>query len=265
MTKDKFNLPKSYKTKRQTTGFTTKTGKLRKNYLPASYCDTSFLIDYWTSIKLQPVSLDNFSDEEEHYPILREQIKRYKRLRNIYKIREKIDNYDNVTTPVFSTIAVYEFAEKIAEGYYLSEVVKATDIFSGLHLGRKQIGDFIQTLWKKTNNLKQKNKYQDDPLSTFTISIFENMCSYRGDKLFGMLPVDFENITIRTPRDFNKIITLAAFQIGVADMLHLESARRLGCTYFITLDNDFVKAKEEIANIFGLEVLSNPQEILKKI
>jgi len=80
-----------------------------------------------------------------------------------------------------------------------------------------------------------------------------------------MLPVDFDNITIRTPRDFNKIIELAAYQIGVADILHLESAKRLGCNYFITLDSDFIKAKNEINDIYSLEVLNNPPEILKKI
>src|SRR3972149_3574174 len=176
----KFNLPEPVKIRKKITDFVTKSGKLRKDFLPASYCDTSFLLDYWLSNKLTPSSF--ISDEEDHYKIIRENIRKYKKLNEIYKIREKLENYKNLTTPVYSII-----------------------------------------------------------------------------------PVDFANITIRTPRDFNKLIVFPAYQIGVADILHLVSAKRLGCEYFITFDDDFKRAKKDIERFFNLKILTSPQEILKKI
>src|SRR3972149_2191334 len=180
----KFNLTEPVKIRKKITDFVTKSGKLRKDFLPASYCDTSFLLDYWLSNKLTPSSF--ISDEEDHYKIIREKI-------------------------------------------------------------------------------RKKDKLSQDPLVSFTLTLFENICSYTRENLFGIIPVDFANITIRTPRDFNKLIVFPAYQIGVADILHLVSAKRLGCEYFITFDDDFKRAKKDIERFFNLKILTSPQEILKKI
>src|SRR3972149_2670598 len=233
----KFNLTEPVKIRKKITDFVTKSGKLRKDFLPASYCDTSFLLDYWLSNKLTPSSF--ISDEEDHYKIIRENIRKYKKLNEIYKIREKLENYKTLTTPVYSTIALFELAERIAEAFFLSETVKAIDVLTIQRLSKKEIGRIIKCFWENTEKTREN--------------------------LFGIIPVDFANITIRTPRDFNKLIVFPAYQIGVADILHLVSAKRLGCEYFITFDDDFKRAKKDIERFFNLKILTSPQEILKKI
>ena len=259
----KFNFPEPVKIRKKITDFVTKSGKLRQDFLPASYCDTSFLLDYWLSNKLTPSYF--ISDEEDHYKIIRETIKKYKKLNEIYKIREKLENYKNLTTPVYSTIALFELAERIAEAFFLSETVEGTDVLTIQRLPKKEIGKYIRSFWEKTEKIRKKNRHSQDPLVTFTLTLFENISNYTSENLFGIIPVDFANITIRTPRDFNKLITFPAYQIGVADILHLVSAKRLGCKYFITFDDDFERAKKDIERFFNLKILTNPQEILKRI
>ena len=47
--------------------------------------------------------------------------------------------------------------------------------------------------------------------------------------------------------------------------MHLLSAKNSECEYFLTFDSDFIRAREEIKQIFGITILHSIKEIYETI
>ena len=75
-----------------------------------------------------------------------------------------------------------------------------------------------------------------------------------GEGLVGIQVEDIPAFTI-SKRAFQKVAPLAVFQIGLADIIHLLVAKRLGCTHFATIDSDFQRARQVIEKELKLRLL----------
>lgn len=84
-------------------------------------------------------------------------------------------------------------------------------------------------------------------------------------EIHGTTLVGVANFSICQLNKLEEAILLSKYQIGLADIFHLMVASHLGCSNFLTFDQDFRTAKVEIQELFNLKVISNIDEIIATI
>lgn len=242
------SFPKSIKPKYSS--FVDRSGKVDSFIQPAAFCDTSFLIDYIDSDSHNPdYNRFPWNKENPDDKLFREYLKSEQRTKQIYRIREIIENFDNKLNLVYSPACRLELEEVLSEYAFRNYGVEVSDIKHLQRKSRKEIGDIINKI-----RLDSKLKGPSNELNNLYYHFFlitDNITEF----LPGLYEVDLINIRI-TKKDFYKFGFLANLQIGFADIFHLISTQRLGCKYFFTLDKDFARASSEIESIFNFEVVT---------
>lgn len=249
----KFNIPKAERIKYSS--FVKRTGKLEDFFIPAAFCDTSFLVDYADSASLNPMIKGlPWNQEYPETVLFKEYLKSEQRTKKIYRIREILENYENKVQLVYSPACRLELEEVLTERSFKNSGVGALDIKSILRKGRKEIGDIIEKIMRdsmaKGASNEQINLYHAFFLLTADSEMF-----------IGLWEADLVNIKI-TKKDFYKIGFLANLQIGFADIFHLISASKLGCKYFFTFDHDYTRASTEIKSIFDIQVVTEIDKMI---
>jgi hypothetical protein len=63
--------------------------------------------------------------------------------------------------------------------------------------------------------------------------------------------------------DIEQFLWLLSFsQLEATDILHIHSAKKLGCAYFATLDKGIIDNKEVIKKSANIKILCNPKELI---
>jgi predicted nucleic acid-binding protein len=76
------------------------------------------------------------------------------------------------------------------------------------------------------------------------------------------MEVDVKGITFDV-QSFGAVFSeFAMRQIGLADIIHLATARHLGCEYFASFDSDFKAMGGIIESELGLVLVDSPQALL---
>lgn len=244
-------------------------GEIEANFKPATYCDSSFILDFISfplnEIFPQSNSAKNRIDNFE--PILRKYWKSDKRVYSLKKIIEKIYNLENKTCLVYSPLVTLECIEKIVENNFLNTIKEQYSIKSIQKEGRKKIGDALKKLYDDYQ-VDDKLDNVENFLEILVFNIFETGFGNIDDalSLFEIVPIDLINLSVyHSSKEFEKFIYLSQFQIGLADILHLIAAHIAGCEYFVTFDTDFVKVKDNIKDFFGIEILHTIDDIYETI
>ena len=125
-------------------------------------------------------------------------------------------------------------------------------------MGEKEVGKHLSKLYSQwlTDN-------QNEVLKSLVQDCYFNMSFARAHGLQGTFYVSDHNIRI-TEGDVGKFLWILSFlQLEVADVLHLHSAKQLGCEYFATFDKGFAINKDIIKEAAGIQILCSAKEVLK--
>mgnify|MGYP001791149906 CR=1 FL=1 len=244
-------------------------GLIKEEYLPASYCDTSFILDF-VSFPLEVIfnkSENNLFDKNEDFKKFKKLLNKYwkseNRILRLEEIVGRIYSYET-STLVYSPLVTLECTEKLVEGSFKDYASKYLSINSIQKSGRKEIGKVLKNIYDDYSNKKIEDWSNLSDLQILGLNLFETGIGDEDDALglFEIFPVDIKNINIlHNTEDFENLMFFSKLQLGVADILHLLVAQKVGCENFITFDSDFVRVKKEIKRIFNLNVLNNVKEI----
>jgi len=252
------------------------TGRLKKDLLPAVYFDTSVLIDYLLTDGME-IDLSCLPETERPFQVGETEIEKAikallhteKRIAQVAEIRRKL--YEEVkVVPVTSYIGVWELCEWWADAtlkQYASEVAGATSIQKK---GKKEIGELLRKIYDGSIEKNGGNySYGEFPngLQLLFAETSINLSYIEFHGLFGILIAETRNFNIPS-RQMDKNqgrypggLSLAYFQLGIGDILHLQIAHHLGCSYFASFDSDFFRVNDIIEEA-GMKLLRTPQEIL---
>ncbi len=229
------------------------------------YCDSSFILDF-IAFPLEKVFPNNMVKKRSFEDEVNKYWKNTSRQNRFQKIIEKIYNNETTNRLVYSPIVTLECIEKLVEENFKRVVSENNSIKSIQKSSRKEIGNSLNMIYQ--DYLKYEKNAVENPLDSFALNIFEVGLGNADDglSLFELMPVDMESISIsHKSNEFNLLVHLAQAQIGVADIMHLLVAKKLGCEYFITFDSDFVRMKKIIEENFNLKILNNIDEIYHTI
>lgn len=250
-------------------------GKLIKPYTPAIYFDSSVVIDYWISEYMElpeneMTKLDQINNPDAH--LLREMFLKDKRIKDTFKIRDKILSGKCSLTPVITSLSLIELMEWNVEAAFKEIASESLGTMFIQKKSKKEIGNYLKLLLDDSNEKLNKESWRNETddwrlegLKRIIFGLGFNRSFVNHHGLLGLLQVDIKNFDFTIDNAWQKPSEYAYLQIGAADILHILFAEHLGCKYFATYDSDFKRAKDIIESEKEITVLTNPQEILNKI
>ena len=258
----KIHIPKGRKIKYSS--YVTKSGKLQPHLRPAIFCDTSFLLDYWNSSihKTDFVSLP-FNKIDSTDALFLKYLRSDVRTKRIYTIRKRVEDFHDIKTLIFTPACRLELEEVMTALRFKKYGVEVTENSLITRKSSKEIGDILIKVRKDFENQRRENGLEriDENLEMIFFHFF--YATNRIDEgLEGMLEADIVNFNLGK-KDLRKLIYIANLQVGFADIFHLISASRLGCEYFFTLDNDFLRIADLAKSEFGVEIITDPNRMLR--
>ena len=258
MMKNRFNIPKTKKIKYES--FLNKNGSLDDYFQPAIFCDTSFLFDYWMSDSHNPSYLKLVDSFEPVKHKFLEFYDPHRRTKKLFELRKIIDNLETDYNFIYSPACRYELEEIFTRNNFKFFVSENYDTHVVERKNNKEIGKII----KKIKIDAFKNLQKPDEILQQLFFGFLQTTSGINNGLPGFIEPDIVNFKF-SKKDFYKMHLLANQQMGFADLFHLISANRLGCKYFFTFDSDFETCKDDIAELFDMNILTDINEMIKLI
>ena len=256
--------------------FTTPNGKLRSDFLPAVYFDSSVIIDYWITEGMEQEwpaggkSLNGILYGGELGTLVRDLLKSDVRINKVVELRKKISFTDVKVSPVTSEIALWELQEWIAESGLKQLGSEISGTVSIQKKSKKEIGDLLKRaydLWLAEGDEKHHDpKTGTSALHSVQLATTMDFSFAGSHGLSNILIAEINNFCWPPKRSRNRSsfpdpFTLAYLQVGAADIFHIMFAHRLGCQYFASFDSDFRRVKDLLAEV-GMTLLASPEEIL---
>lgn len=219
--------------------------------IPAAYCDTSFILEYWQAFvehegtDMHNLELLNRPKYLDYIKLLLKSESRHERLK---PIRRLIDSYAIETNLISSFFALTELHEKHAEWNFKATIADATNIDRTFNKGKKDIGNLITKVYR--GNGEERDMIFG---SLFPHQLFNS--------LFGIEFKDIKSLSLTSKSFFSKYAILSVLQVGTTDILHVIAAKKLGAKVLLTFDSDFGRVKDVIKDLFNIEVFSTIPEI----
>ena len=257
--------------------FLTGAGRLKEEFLPAVYFDSSVLIDYWMTegMELEEVEAQRaLADEMLLGPVataIRDLMRSDRRLSKVAEIRKKLLFEEVKVRPVASPLGRLELTEWHAEAVFKQTAAEASGALFIQRKGKKEIGDYIKKAlerWQcQQEGAENTNSTARTGLDDLVSSMWISGSFSDAHGLAGIIQVDIVNFNLpaddpwETPSVPDPFV-FAYLQLGVADTLHILLAHHLGCQYIASFDSDFKRVRGEIMEETGLIALVSPEEIL---
>jgi hypothetical protein len=255
----------------------TPSGRLKNQFLPAIYFDSSVLIDYWMT---EGMDLPNEITEDQrdwaeisHGPlakIVQDLLRSDARLNKVAEIRKKA-MYESIRAiPVTSHAALWELQEWIAESGFKQVGAQVSGMIFLQRKSKKEIGDYLKKgfeLWVAEGDEKHHDpRTGTSGLELLMQATWINLSFAQAHGLQGVIIAETANFNWPPKQGdgedpFVDPYMLAFLQLGLADIMHVLMANHLGCRYFASFDSDFRRAKGFIEES-GMSVLANPEEVL---
>jgi len=260
-------------------------GRLSDAYLPAIYFDSSVLIYYWLAEGLEGkadadveevLRNNDFKSRDE---FLREIFRQDKYIEKGLKLREAIAGEEAKLTAVITPLCIYELFEWHVETVFkelLSDAVSYKEIQKK---GKKDLGDALKKVidaWdgipidiqkglNSFENLNRPEYRKAKAIRLILVDIWLNDSFALAHGFHGLNVADIREFNFRSEDIFGNLGLFACLHLGAADLLHILFASHLGCKYIASYDSDHLRAKDHIKALFGIEVVSTPQEIIRVI
>ncbi len=226
------------------------------------------MLDYllYPQEQIYPTSKESFPRKNN---LLDDYWKKKSRINRIKPIISKIVSYSTLTYPIYSPLVALECLEKLAEINFKEYILRDYGNLNITNKSRKEIGKILQPIYYDNLIPNDSQNWENPPdICTSAYQIFQTIYNYEDFALciYEIPCKSLEKLSLLTTTDFfQKLVMLSQFQIGLADLMHLVVAKHMGCKNFITYDSDFIRTKKEIKEVFDLEVLSDVQEIERKL
>jgi hypothetical protein len=252
--------------------YVTRIGRLRAEYLPAIYFDSSVLIDYWMTEGLEtdwtedPVEKIINENEPKSLLVVRELLKADKRLQKVVEIRRKLIFGPSKLSAAISPLALLELMEWKAATSFKDYANEAAGVHIMQKKSRKEIGDYLKKLLELRRDEIEKQKGREKGCSTGLEIVMSDTWLNRSfaecHGLRGLLQADIVNFELTLDRAWKEPFAYAYLQLGTSDILHILLAQHLGCAYIASFDDDFRRARDIIEEESKMKVLTTPEDIL---
>lgn len=252
--------------------YVTRIGKLRAQYLPAVYLDSSVLIDYWITEGLEtdwtedPIEKIISENEPKSLVVVRELLKADKRLQKVVEIRKRLIFEPPKLSAVVSPLALLELMKWKAEAAFKQYASEAASAHIIQRRSKKDIGDYLRKLLELRRDEIEEQEGKTEEYSTGLEILMSDTWLNRSfaecHGLTGLLQADIVNFDLTLDQAWHEPSAYAYLQLGTSDILHILLARHLGCTYMASFDYDFRRARDIIEEESGMKVLTSPEDIL---
>jgi len=252
--------------------YVTKSGRLKAEYLPAVYFDSSVLIDYWMTEGLE---LDQPEDQvlkiiRENEPknliVIRELLKADKRVQRVVEIRRKLLFGKPKSSAVVSPLSLLELMEWNAEAAFKDTATEAVGARSIQRKSKKDIGNYLKKLLELRRDEIEKQRGKKKQYSTGLEILMSDTWLNKGfvecHGLQGLLQADIVNFKLTLDKAWQEPSAYAYLQLGISDIMHILIAQHLGCNYIASFDEDFRRVGDIIQEENQIKVLTSPEDIL---
>ncbi len=274
----------------------TKSGKLRKELLPAMYLDTNFVIDYWIADSLAAddwlsQALDSTEEaksgsewalrdtQSEVFQTVQGLVAKDKRVKKVLQIRNRLTASRPRITPVMTDLAVLELMKWNAESAFRQHVSDAVGARVARALNDKEVGNLIERVFtmrreevksevaklKREGKLGKPRNYVSTALEILVGDVWTNFSYAVSHGFEGLITADIVGFSLPFGRSWKEPGAYACLQLYAADIMHILFAQHLGCEYIVSFDSDFKRAEGIIREETGIEVLSKPEDVLRVI
>lgn len=250
-----------------------KDGSLTKIFRPAIYLDTNFLRHYYNAEGAEFYVDENGNDvdppwekdwplgrpnrEELRAEILQGLIKTKDHTKEFGIIRHIAINCLSKASLILTPISLLELYKIHAEIMFKETCAEAVGVKSIQRMGDKPVGKILSKLYEKASADTDTGPYQA------LIQACHFNTSFAGAHgLRGIFYVSEHTLKL-SMGDVEKFLWLLSFlQLEATDILHIHSAKKLGCEYFATFDNGIKDNKKIIEKAAGFKILSKPMELI---
>lgn len=249
----------------------TKQGKIKKMFKPAMYLDSSVVVDYWMTegMEIELPEEDILLKDEPHEIIIKNLLKTDKRVNKVIEIRKKFLFEEIKITPIVSPLSFLELVEWKAEASIKQISSQAVGSIYMQRKGKKDIGDILAKIIElrknELNSIKTGKIEKPEQTTALEILLIETMLNLsfaEAHGLHGLYLADIINFNFSFQECFGDPYGLAYLQLGIGDILHIMIAKHLGCDFIASFDADFKRAKDIIIENTGMNVLTDPDEII---
>lgn len=252
--------------------YVTRSGKLKAEYLPAMYFDTSVLVDYWMTEGLEvdwsedPVMKIISENELKDLIVVKELFKADEGIQKVVEIRKKLLFEKCKLSAVVSPLSLLELMEWNAEASFKQTAAEAVGAKTIQRKSKKEIGNYLKKLLELRRDEVKKQGGNKKEYSTGLEILMGNTSLNRGfaecHGLQGLLQADIVNFKLTCDKAWQEPSAYAYLQLGISDTMHILLAQHLGCYYIASFDEDFRRVRNIIEEENQMKVLTSPEDIL---
>jgi hypothetical protein len=245
-----------------------KDGSLRKEFKPAIYVDTNFLRYYYNAEgaefsfdengnTIDPPWKDDLpkipSFNDSRHKLMVDLINPKNYFKDFGCIRHLTTNYLSEASLILTPLSLLELFKLHAEVTFKDIFAESLGAKQIQRMGEKEVGKHLSTLYSRWLANKK-----NEVLNGLIQDCYFNMSFARAHGLQGTFYISDHNIRI-TEGDVGRFLWILSFlQLETTDILHLHSAKKLGCEYFATFDKGFASNKDMTPDVnSGHERLSH--------
>ena len=199
-------------------------GKLKEPYLPAIYFDSSILIDYWISETLEWPEDENTEEllrigHPEDF-LLRQLFIKDKRIKDTFKIRDKILSGNSNLTAITTSLSLIELMEWHTEAVFKEYATESLGSMFIQKKGKKEISNFLNELLIEANEIKREELFNEtkdwkvEALKRLMGDLWLNRSFVNHHGLLGISQIDIKNFDFKIDKAWQESSALAYLQMG---------------------------------------------------
>ena len=249
-------------------------GSLKNEFKPAIYADTNFLRHYYNAEgaeflfdengnSIDPPWKDDLpnsvpSSSDLRHKLIVDIINPKDYLADFGCIRHLTTNYLFIASLIVTPLSLLELFKLHAEVAFKDICAESIGAKRIQRMGEKEAGKYLSKLYGQWLTDKE-----NEVLKNLIQDCYFNLSFARAHGLKGTFYVSDHNIRV-TDGDVGKFLWVLSFlQLEAADVIHLHSAKQLGCEYFATFDKGFSINKDIIHEAAGIKILNSTKEVIR--
>ena len=264
----------------------TEEGRLREDYLPAMYMDANVLLQYFIAEEMiegdQPaegLQSPGFATEDR-FSVLREILRAEKYTQKMIEIVERLEDCPRVF-PVYTPLGLAELMGAYAKEKFKSIATQFIGNFAIERMSKKQVGDSIKAIFDGRRVEAKEQAFEDETiaernglpdgvrpgrtttdLELLVTSLCLNHSFIDCNRFRGLILADVLKLDFTQEQLWGQMNLFAYLQLGLSDIMHIVTAKHLGCEYLASFDGDFKRASDLLYEFTGIKTLTSPDMII---